>query len=190
MQHGLPLDSYLEPAHPLQQAIRRAVAAAAGLAPDDLKFGVDGCSAPNFAMPLSNLARAYARLASGAADSEIGESFAQLAQAMISHPDLVSGTGRNDLAFMRAGRGDWVTKVGADGVQAIASTSRRQAIAIKIADGNKAALFAASVEVLDQLGWLDAKQREELKPWRAEVIGNWRGTPVGARRAVFRLQPA
>ena len=190
MQHGLPLDSYLEPAHPLQQAIRRAVAAAAGLAPDDLKFGVDGCSAPNFAMPLSNLARAYARLASGAADSEFGESFAQLAQAMISHPDLVSGTGRNDLAFMRAGRGDWVTKVGADGVQAIASTSRRQAIAIKIADGNKAALFAASVEVLDQLGWLDAKQREELKPWRAEVIGNWRGTPVGARRAVFRLQPA
>jgi L-asparaginase II len=74
-------------------------------------------------------------------------------------------------------------------VQAIASRSRGQAIAIKIGDGSKPALFAASVAALDQLGWLDAQQREELKPWRAEVIANWRGTPVGERKAVFRLQP-
>jgi L-asparaginase II len=187
VQHGLSLEDYLDPGHPLQQAIRRDVARAAGLPPQDLRFGIDGCSAPNYAMPLSGLARAYARLASGAQDGEFGESFAQLAQAMTAHPELVSGTGRNDNAFMRAGRGDWVTKVGADGVQAIASRSRGQAIAIKIGDGSKPALFAASVAALDQLGWLDAQQREELKPWRAEVIANWRGTPVGERKAVFKL---
>jgi L-asparaginase II len=190
VQHGLSLEDYLDPAHPLQQAIRRDVARAAGLPPQDLRFGIDGCSAPNYAMPLSALARAYARLASGDQDSEFGASFAQLAAAMTAHPDLVSGTGRNDEAFMRAGRGDWVTKVGADGVQAIASRSRGQAIAIKIGDGNKTALFAASVAALDQLGWLDERQREELLPWRAEVIANWRGIQVGERRAVFRLQPA
>lgn len=190
VQQGLPLESYLEPGHPLQQAIRRDVARAAGLAPEDLKAGIDGCSAPNYAMPLSGLARAYARLASGARDTEFGSSFAQLAEAMTAHPELVSGTGRNDLAFMRAGRGDWVTKVGADGVQAIASRSRGQGIAIKIADGNKAALHAASVSVLEQLGWLDAQQLEELRPWRAEVITNRRGTPVGERKAAFRLQSA
>jgi L-asparaginase II len=190
VQHGLSLDDYLEPGHPLQQAIRRDVARAAGLASEDLKAGTDGCSAPNYAMPLSSLARAYARLASGAQDSEFGASFAQLAQAMTAHPELVSGTGRSDQAFMQAGRGDWVTKVGADGVQAIASKSRGEAIAIKIADGNKPALFAASVAALDQLGWLDAQQREQLQPWRAEVISNWRGTAVGARRPVFQLQPA
>jgi L-asparaginase II len=189
VQHGHSLEDYLEPAHPLQRAIRRDVARAAGLQPDDLKAGIDGCSAPNYAMPLSALARAYARLASGAVDSEFGASFSQLSQAMTAHPELVSGTGRNDQAFMTAGRGDWVTKVGADGVQAIASKSRGEAITIKIADGNKVALFAASVEVLDQLGWLDAQQREQLLPWRAEVIANWRGTAVGERRPAFRLSP-
>jgi L-asparaginase II len=190
VQHGLALEDYLDPAHPLQQAIRHDVARAAGLPPLDLRLGIDGCSAPNYALPLSGRARAFARLASGDADGEFGASFAQLAAAMTAHPDLVSGTGRNDEAFMRAGRGDWVTKVGADGVQVIASTSRGQAIAIKIGDGNKTALFAASVAALDQLGWLDERQREELLPWRAEVIANWRGIQVGERRAVFRLQPA
>ena len=189
VQHGLSLDDYLDPAHPLQQAIRRDVARAAGLPPQDLRYGVDGCSAPNYAMPLTGLAQAYARLASGERDAEFGASFAQLSAAMVAHPELVSGTGRNDEAFMRAGRGDWVTKVGADGVQAIASKSRGQAMAIKIGDGSKTALFAASVAALEQLGWLDDGQRAELEPWRGAIIANWRGTPVGERRAVFKLQP-
>ena len=105
---------------------------------------------------------------------------------MTAHPELVSGTARSDLAFMRAGRGDWVTKAGADGVQAFASSSRGQAFALKIIDGNKTALFAATVAVLDQLGWLDTRQREELRPWRAEAIANARGTQVGERKPAFR----
>jgi len=188
--HGQPQGSYLAPGHPLQQAVRREVGRAVGLPSEQLKMGIDGCSAPNYAMPLSHLARGYARLASGARDPELGAEFAALSQAMTQHPELVSGTGRNDLAFMRAGRGDWVTKVGADGVQAVGSTSRGQGFAIKVIDGNKQALFAATVAVMDQLGWLDARQREELRPWRAEAIANARGTQVGERRTVLRLQPA
>jgi L-asparaginase II len=109
---------------------------------------------------------------------------------MTSHPELVSGTGRNDVAFMQAGRGDWVTKVGADGVQVVASRSRSQAVALKISDGSKLALYAATVEALDQLGWLDAQQREALRPWRWETITSVKGAPVGERKAVFRLAPA
>jgi len=188
VQHGHPVGNYLAPGHPLQQAVRRDVAAAVGLAPQDLKIGIDGCSAPNYAMPLSALARGYARLASGAADAEFGEAFAPLADAMSSHPDLVSGTGRNDLAYMRAGRGDWVTKVGADGVQAFASKARGQAFALKVIDGNKVALHAATIAVLDQLGWLDARQRDELRPWRAEAIANAKGTQVGERKSVLKIE--
>lgn len=188
VQHGLSLDDYIAPAHPLQQAIRRDVARAVGLEAADLVPGIDGCSAPNYAMPLSKLARGYARLASGARDSEFGASFAALGEAMTAHPELVSGTGRNDLAFMRAGRGDWVSKIGADGVQVVGSKSRGEALALKIMDGNKQALYAATVEALDQLGWLDAAQREELEPWRARLIVNARGLRVGERRPAFRLQ--
>jgi L-asparaginase II len=188
VQHGMPLDDYTAPDHPLQQAIRRDVARAAAMEVQDLKMGIDGCSAPNYAMPLSKLATSYARLASGARDSEFGASFALLSEAMTAHPDMVGGTGRNDLDFMLAGRGDWVSKVGADGVQVVGSKTRGEAFAIKIIDGNKPALFAASVEVMEQLGWLDDAQRESLKPWRAQSIINARGLLVGERLPVFKLQ--
>jgi L-asparaginase II len=184
---GWPIETYLDLASELQASVRSHVARAANLDESQLKMGIDGCSAPNYAMPLSALARAYARLASGTRDAEFGESFEQLADAMTAHPHLVSGTGRSDLAFMQAGRGDWVTKVGAEGVQAFASRSRGEAFAIKISDGNKPALYAATVEVLEQLGWLDAEQREALRPWRGEDIVNIRGTKVGARRPAVRL---
>jgi L-asparaginase II len=188
VQHGLPLEDYIAPAHPLQQAIRRDVARAVGMDADAMPMGIDGCSAPNYAMPLARLAYGYARLASGSRDSEFGNSFAQLSEAMTSHPELVSGTGRNDLAFMQTGGGDWVSKVGADGVQVVGSKSRGEAFAIKIIDANKPALFAASVAVMDQLGWLNGVQREALQPWRAQPLINARGVQVGERLPVFKLQ--
>lgn len=187
VQHGLGLDDYIAPEHPLQQAIRRDVARAVGMDANDFKMGIDGCSAPNYALPLASLARGYARLASGARDAEFGASFSALGEAMTAHPELVSGNGRNDLAYMRAGRGDWVTKIGADGVQVVGSRSRGEAVALKIMDANKVALHAATVEVLDQLGWLDDAQRVELAPWRATEIVNARGVVVGERRPAFRL---
>jgi len=187
VQHGLPLDDYCAPAHALQQAVRDKVAAALDVADGQMHMGTDGCSAPNYAVPLVKLAQGFARLASGAKDARFGESFEALSRAMRAHPDLVSGTGRNDEAFMRAGRGDWVCKVGADGVQAVASVSRGVGLAIKIADGSKPALFAATVEAMEQLGWLDEAQREALRPWRAAEILSVRGVQVGLRRPVFAL---
>jgi L-asparaginase II len=190
VQHGHAIGSYIDPGHPLQQAVRQAVAQAVDLQAQDLAIGIDGCSAPNFAMPLANLALGYARLASGARDSRFGASFALLAQAMTDHPDLVSGSGRNDLALMLAGRGDWVTKTGADGLQGVGSKSRGEAFAIKVIGADKPALYAATVEVLRQLGWLDATQAAELSPWSVGPICNARGLQVGARRAVFSLRGA
>lgn len=186
--HELPAETYTDLTHPLQLQVRKAVAEVAGIASEDLAWGIDGCSAPNFAMPLSNLAQGYARVAQPESNNEYGASLKLLGEAMSAHPELVSGTGRSDADFMRVGRGDWVTKVGADGVQVIASRARGQALAIKIADGNKPALFAASVEALDQLGWLDSEQREALKPWRSAGLKNIKGANVGERRSVFKIQ--
>ena len=188
VQQGWPVQDYTELAHPLQRAVRSAVARAVGLQEEDMPMGIDGCSAPNYAMPLARLAHGYARLATGAADAEFGDSFALLGEAMTAHPDLVSGTGRNDLAWMRAGRGDWISKIGADGVQVMASKSRGEAFAIKISDGNKPALYAATIAVLEQLGWMDEVQAAELDAWRGADILNARGLCVGARSACFALQ--
>lgn len=78
---------------------------------------------------------------------------------------------------------------GADGVQVVGSRSRGEAFALKVMDGSMVAQVAAAVEVMDQLGWLDARQREALAPRRSGRILNARGLEVGGRRAVFQLRP-
>ena len=188
VQQGWPLGNYLAPGHPLQQAVRRDVARAVGLAPEDLKMGIDGCSAPNYAMPLANLARGYARLASGLSDEEFGESFAQLADAMTSHPELVSGTGRSDLAFMRAGPRRLGHQGGCRRRAGRGQPKPRPGLRAEDLRWQQDGVHAATVAVLDQLGWLDSRQREELRPWRAEAVANARGTQVGERKPAFTLQ--
>jgi L-asparaginase II len=176
---GEPTASYLDYDHPLQQAIRAAVAHFTGVAEERLVYGVDGCSAPNYAVPLSGLARAFALLARDRADPVYGEAPRLAAAAMNADPALVSGEGTADLALMRAGRGDWVVKVGAEGVRGIGIRSRGLGLAIKVADGTPRALHPATVEVLDQLGVLDADQRHALRHLRFAEIRNVRGTVVG-----------
>ena len=182
-----PKASYLEFDHPVQQAIRHSVATFTGVAVEALVAGVDGCSAPNYAVPLSGLARAFARLASAGVDPDYGDAPRTLADAMTAHPEMVSGEGRSDLALMQAGRGDWVTKIGAEGVQAIGIRSRGIGIAIKVADGQSRGLLPSVVAVLDQLGLLDEAAHEALASWGRRPIRNYRGTQTGEIRPAVRL---
>lgn len=187
VQHGLALDSYLDPAQPLQQAVRRSVAHFAGMPESALKMGIDGCSAPNYAMPLARLALAYARLAQGERDEMYGSALGELYQAMTAHPELVSGTGRSDLAYMQTAPGDWVAKIGAEGVQVIGVRSTGLGIAIKIVDGNKRALHTAAVAVLQQLGLVAAPEASPLAPWLRPQLKNYAGLRTGEVRAVLQL---
>jgi L-asparaginase II len=178
--HGQPLSRYLDLDSPLQQRVRSTVERFAG--ERDLPMGIDGCSAPNYAMPLSALAHAFCRLA-------IGETpeLAALAWAMTRHPDLVSGTNRSDRMLMLCGAGDWVSKVGADGVQAIGVRSRGIGIAIRVADGNRRALHVATLAVLQQLGLVHEPAGTPLAPLDEGVIRNYRGIAVGAVEPTFSL---
>ncbi|MGH8714168.1 MAG: asparaginase [Casimicrobiaceae bacterium] len=184
---GLPTESYLAFDHPAQRAIRQAVAHLTGVVEAELIAGIDGCSAPNYAVPLFALARAYARLA-GADDTRYGSAPPILAGAMSAHPEMVSGDRRNDLALMRAGRGDWVTKVGAEGIQAIGVRSKGWGIAIKVVDGNPRGLHPATVAVLEQLGLVDDAQQNELAAWREPAIRNYRGIVTGRIEPVVALE--
>lgn len=178
--HDVDPARYLDQGQPLQTRIRRKAYAVAGGA---MTQGIDGCSAPNFALPLTRLAKLYVDLAASEDESMRAVFF-----AMTRHPDLVSGTGRTDLAVMQAGGGDWIAKIGADGVQAIGVRSKGIGIAIRIADGNARALHAATVEVLQQLGLVDDPSGTPLAPFDAPAIHNCRGIETGGVVPVFKLR--
>lgn len=88
---------------------------------------------------------------------------------------------------MRAGRGEWLTKVGAEGVQAI-GIRRGWGVALKVVDGNVRGLHPATIAVLDQLGLLDDVQRLELSAWGAPVIRNYREIATGRVEPAVKLE--
>ena len=180
--HGYDKRDYLAFDHPVQRAVRTTVSELAEVDEATLPCGIDGCSAPNYAMPLAALARAYAVLAAGGTSP-----LATVRDAMAAHPAMVSGAGRSDERLMLAGRGDWIAKIGAEGVQAVGIASRRLGVAIKIADGTRRALASVTVAVLDALGLCDDAAREALAPLVGPAIANYRGTATGRTVAVVRL---
>ncbi len=137
--------------------------------------GTDGCSAPNYALPLQRLAQIYARIA---ADDD--PALRAVFYAMTRHPDLVSGSARTDLGLMQTGAGDWVCKIGADGLQAIGVRSRGLGIAIRVAGGDTAALHVATVEALHQLG---SARRPAADAARAAISGRSPAMRAGPKRA-------
>ena len=61
---GLTLEDYTDPDHGVQTAIRGILAFLAGLEPDEIEIGTDGCAVPAFYVPLRSFSLAMARLAS------------------------------------------------------------------------------------------------------------------------------
>ena len=181
---GAELASYLEPSHPLQREIVRAVRSATGV--QRPAVGVDGCGAPVHGLPLRGMATLFARLARPERLGRLGERAARAVAAMRSAPYLVAGRGRSDTRLMEAVPG-LVCKVGAEGLHCAAVLDAGIGVAVRIDDGGDRAAAPALVRTLDLLGVLDEGQRARLASVAAPpVLGG--GRPVGRFEVGFRLR--
>lgn len=172
-------------AHPVQRAVAETLGEMTGLGPD-MPWGVDGCTAPNFALPLRSFALALARVAEPSSVSRVREQAAKrIVAAMIAHPELVSGTGRTCAILMRACGGKAAVKTGAEGFFAGMIPGRGWGIAIKIDDGAGRAADAVMAILLEKLHLMNGDS-EAGKIARAPVL-NTVGKQVGERRAALAL---
>ncbi len=196
---GLPISDYIHPQHPVQQTIREYLAAMCALPPERIAVGVDGCSAPTFAVPLYNAALAFARLCDprGLAVERV-MACKRITQSMLAYPQMVSGEGRFDTCLMQVGDGRFLSKGGAEGYQAIglmpgvlAPDSPGVGIAFKVSDGDSAGRVrpAVALEILRQLGVLTEQDLGSLANFGpSQVVQNWRKRIVGESRPNFVLQ--
>jgi len=187
-----PLRGYLAPSHAVQGAILKVLSIYTGATEAAILGGVDGCSAPTFALSLREVARGYARLV----DPHFGsrdelEAAGRVVDAMRAHPAMVGGTGRLDSALMRSVGRSFIAKIGAEGFYGMAyrDGSRGIGIALKIADGNgDRARTTATVELLQQLGLLAPRKAETvLLSQGLPGLRNVRGRIVGRVAPLFRL---
>lgn len=178
--------TYTEMSHPVQRAVRAALEDMSGAAIPDEHIGIDGCSVPNFALPLAGLARAFARFVTGEGLSPArAAAVRRLRQACLAKPWYVAGTGQYGTQIMQHFGGRVFVKTGAEGAYVGALPERGIGIAVKCDDGAgraaEAMLAAAIAHFVDEEG------RAFLARWTRGSVRNWRGIAVGEIRATAAL---
>ncbi|MEU7003537.1 asparaginase [Nonomuraea sp. NPDC046570] len=136
------LETYLDPGHPLQRAIRGTVEELTG--ERVAATGVDGCGAPLFFVSMVGVTRAFRAFPLGGGEER------RIFDAMRAHPEWTSGTRRPEAALMRAIPGLMV-KAGAEGFDAFVHEDGR-AGTVKIEDGSSRARVPVTVAALRTLG--------------------------------------
>jgi L-asparaginase II len=141
--HGWESEGYRLPEHPVQQAIRSALAEAVELPPEDIPLALDGCGVPTFGLTLERMAHAFTRL-------ERLDGGRRVADAMRLHSTLIGGRGQLDSELMEAYPG-LVAKGGAEGLLCLVSAGG-VGIALKCRDGSPRPQRIALSRVFDHLG--------------------------------------
>jgi L-asparaginase II len=175
--NGWETDTYRDPGHPLQVAIAGTFAELTG--EPVAVTAVDGCGAPLLSASLTGLARAFRTIATATEGPEH-----RVAAAIRSHPELVSGTRRDEAALLHAVPGS-IGKAGAESCYAVALPDGR-AVALKTDDGAarvRPVLMAAALERLGVLGEDGVDAAAVRRTGLVELFGG--GRPVGVIRASF-----
>ena len=172
---------------------------------EKVALGIDGCSAPNFAIPLSNAALGMARICDPRDLSEARAAACnKITAAMTAHPEMVSNYGEFDYELMNIAKGKIVTKRGAEGFQIIGLMpgvygEKGVGIAFKVTDGDKYSMNdnletttrvrpPVTLEILKQLKALDETQLKALAKFGpAKPIKNYAGLVTGTSQPVFKL---
>lgn len=169
--NGWPIAGYRALEHPVQQAIRTAVADLTG--EPALHVAVDGCGAPLLSASLVGLARAFRSLVTAAE----GTPERLIADAMRAFPQAVGGPDRAVTQVMQRVPG-LLAKDGAEGVYG-AALADGTAVTLKIADGAARAAVPVLLEALRCVG-VPAESLSGVPV--VPVLGA--GHPVGEIRAL------
>ncbi len=206
---GLPISDYVNPEHPVQKAILETLAELGSLPLDQVEAGIDGCSVPNFALPLYNAALAFARMCDPRSlPAERAAACRRITQSMMANPVMVAGSGRFDTRLMEVCSGRIVSKAGAEGYMilgimggVLGAESPGIGIAFKISDGDLAIRKAngdtynrvrpaVALEILRQMGYIGEKELEALAAdfGPLKPVTNWRKIVVGESHPAFTMQ--
>ena len=178
-----PLETYLEPSHPVQLRIRQVVEEFTGCRESEVRYGIDGCSAPNAAVPLAAMARSFARLVTSS--DEIPRT---VVAAMVEQPFLIGGTDRFDTRLMEVTNGRLLAKGGADVAHCTADRQSGVGLAIKLESGDGTWISVAVMAALTELRWLEPGELEALDRFAHPMLRNHKRLEVGQVRPLLDLR--
>jgi L-asparaginase II len=188
---GIDHAGYWRPEHPVQQKVRSALEDLIGLKLEPDRCAIDGCSVPTWAIPLRNLAYAFAKFGSGRGlSTERAAAAARLRAACATKPWHVAGTGRFCAEILKLLGTRVFVKTGAEGMFCGALPAQKLGFAVKCDDGAGRAAEAIMAAIIARFIPLEGAEHAALARFVRPSLRNWNGFEVGALRVTeARITP-
>jgi L-asparaginase II len=186
---GWSLKDYLNPDHPVQKEILKEHSAICQYPISKIKIGIEGCSAPAFALPLKNMAIGFANLVNyQGKDSTTSKIYKYIVKVMLKYPEMVSGKNRFDLVLMDSLKGKLICKGGAEALHCTGLLEKGWGITVRITDGGSRAVPPVVIETLRQLKILSPEKIIKIEKFAYPSIKNWRKIKIGNILPEFKLR--
>jgi len=187
---GHDISNYEDTDHPVQKEILKTIGLFTDEDPDEIPLGIDGCGLPIFLLPLRKMALSYARLTRFAREPghPYHEACKTVWDAMVSYPEMVSGSREFCTELMNVTKGRLIGKIGAEAVYCLGIKEGSLGACVKIADGGERAVYPVVIQLLLELGILNKDEYGELKHWHHVGLMNNLKEHVGDILPVFQLE--
>jgi len=166
-------NNYLELDHPYQLKIRKILEDFSENKILKKNFGIDGCSAPQYAFTINNLTLALINLIKSYKNKfNFNKEIKILINSILKNPVMIGGNNRFDTELIKIYGDDLFCKGGAEGVFLFAHLKKNIVGVIKIKDGNERAIPSTVCSLFKKLKILNSEKNLKLKKWKNTLLTN------------------
>ena len=174
-------NNYLDFNHPHQQKIRNVFENFSNTKILKKNYGIDGCSAPQYAFKMSALSNMLNNLLNKYNNNiQYSKEIKKLVDSILAYPKYIGGTDSLDSNIMSVANKKIFCKGGAEGVFLFASLSKNITGVIKVADGNERAIPIIMYNLIKKFSLLSSIELNKLEKFCNFKIINHAKIKVGS----------
>jgi len=184
--NNFSIKNYLNFDHPHQINIREVFSKFTEDIISKKNYGVDGCSAPQYAFTIARLGKALSNLLNSYnGNFEYSDSIQTMINAILANPRFIGGSNNLDSNLIKISNKNIFCKGGAEGVFLFIHLKKGFFGILKVKDGNERALPSAIYILLKKFGILTREELNEFISWNKTDLYNHAKIKVGSIRTII-----
>ena len=179
--NNFPIKNYVDFDHPHQKNIRKVFSKFTEHIISKKHYGIDGCSAPQYAFTIKNLGKALSNLLNSYnGNFEYSENIQTMINAILDNPKFIGGSNNLDSNLIKISNRNIFCKGGAEGVFLFVHLKKEIFGILKVKDGNERALSSTMYALLKKFKILTKEELNQFNSWNTTNMYNHAKIKIGS----------
>jgi L-asparaginase II len=184
--NNFPIKNYVDFNHPHQINIRKVFSKFTENIISKKNYGIDGCSAPQYAFTMEQLGRALSNLLNSYSGIfEYSENIQLIINAVLTNPKFIGGSNNLDSNLIKISNKSIFCKGGAEGVFLFIHLRKKIFGILKVRDGNERALPSAVYTLLKKFKIISKEELGEFILWNRTNLYNHAKIKIGNIKTII-----